>query len=96
MFVFSTHKHSIRTNLVIISISDTGIGFTKQEIKKTFQQFGKIKRDNVPLDLGMEGSGLGLFIAKQIVETHGGEIWVESEGRNKGSTFYFSLPRKRS
>jgi len=85
----------IKNNFAIIAIKDTGIGFTTQEKKQVFQQFGKIKRDNLNLDLGMEGSGLGLYIAKKIVETHGGEIWVESEGRNKGSTFYFSLKRKR-
>jgi len=85
----------IKNNLVIVSIKDTGIGFTTQEKKQIFQQFGKIKRDNLDLDLGMEGSGLGLYIAKKIVETHDGEIWVESDGKNKGSTFYFSLPRKR-
>ncbi|MHA2180847.1 MAG: ATP-binding protein [Promethearchaeota archaeon] len=41
-----------------------------------------------------EGSGLGLFISREIVKLHGGHLWVVSEGRNKGSTFYFSLPIK--
>ncbi|MDX1797634.1 MAG: ATP-binding protein [Candidatus Lokiarchaeia archaeon] len=38
------------------------------------------------------GSGFGFFISKKIIELHDGDIWVESEGKNMGSTFYFSLP----
>lgn len=44
------------------------------------------------LDIISDGSDLVLYISKKIVELHGGKIWVESEGRNKGSTFYFALP----
>ena len=43
-------------------------------------------------DLDSEGSGLGLYISKEIVELHGGEIWVESKGRNKGFAFILRLP----
>jgi len=85
----------VKNNSAITSIKDTGVGFTKKEKTQIFQQFGKINHNDLDLKLGIEGSGLGLYISKQIIEMHGGEIWVESEGRNKGSTFYFSLPRKR-
>ncbi len=84
----------IKNKFIIVSIKDNGIGFTEMEKKQLFQQFTKIDRSNFNIDLGVEGSGLGLYITKKIVELHGGEIWVESEGRNKGSIFYFSLPLK--
>ncbi len=79
----------------IISVSDTGVGFTEDEIKKIFTRFGKIERYGEGLEyLDLKGSGLGLYISKQIIELHGGKIWVESDGRNKGSTFIFRLPLK--
>ncbi|MHA2129203.1 MAG: sensor histidine kinase, partial [Promethearchaeota archaeon] len=73
-------------------IKDNGIGLTYEEKGRLFKQFGKIERYGQGLDIIPEGSGLGLYISKKIVELHDGEIWVESEGRNKGSTFFFSLP----
>jgi len=76
----------------IISIKDTGIGLTQKEIEQLFTQFGKIERYGQGWDVGIEGTGLGLYIAKELITLHEGKIWVESEGRNKGSTFFFSLP----
>jgi len=77
-----------------ILISDTGIGFTDEEIDKLFTQFGKIERYGKGLEyLDISGSGLGLYISKKIVEMHDGEITVESKGRNKGSTFKVYLPK---
>ena len=85
-------KTEIKDEFYIISVKDNGIGFTNEEKAKLFTQFGKIERFGQGLDVFSEGSGLGLYISKKIVELHGGKIWVESIGRNKGSTFYFSLP----
>ncbi|MHA2289924.1 MAG: PAS domain-containing sensor histidine kinase, partial [Promethearchaeota archaeon] len=79
----------------LISIKDTGIGLTQKEISSLFTQFGKIERYGQGWDLGIEGtegSGLGLYNSKELIALHEGKIWVESEGRNKGSTFFFSLP----
>ncbi len=52
----------------------------------------KIERYGKELDVDIEGAGLGLFISKEIVQLHEGQIWVESEGRNKGATFIVKLP----
>ncbi len=76
----------------LISIQDNGIGFTEEEKSQIFKRFGKIERYGKGWDVGIEGSGLGLYISKRIIELHGGKIWVVSEGKDKGSTFYFTLP----
>ena len=78
---------------VEISIRDTGIGLTKKEKEKLFQKFGKIERVGKQLDIENEGTGLGLYISKEIVELHKGKILVKSPGRNKGSTFLIKLPK---
>ncbi len=85
-------KSDIKDEFIIIAIKDNGIGFTEEEKTRIFKQFGKIERYGQGMDIIAEGSGFGLFISKKIIELHGGDIWVESEGRNMGSTFYFSLP----
>ena len=85
-------KTELKEDSVVVSVSDNGIGFTEEQKTKIFQQFGKIERYGQGLDLGIGGTGLGLYISKRIVESHGGEIWMESAGKNKGSSFYFTLP----
>jgi len=79
-------------DFVIVSIKDNGIGLTQDEQSSIFTQFGKIERFGLGYDIISEGSGLGLYISKKIVELHGGKIWVESKGRNRGSKFFFTLP----
>ncbi|MFX1257085.1 MAG: ATP-binding protein [Promethearchaeota archaeon] len=83
-----------QNNFLDMIIKDTGIGITKDEKDKLFKKFGKIERYEKGLNVITEGSGLGLYISREIVELHNGEIWVESEGRNKGSTFIVRLPIK--
>ena len=85
-----------KNNHYIISIKDTGIGLTKNEISQLFTQFGKIERYGQGWDVGIEGTGLGLYISKELITLHDGKIWVESQGRNKGSTFLFSLPIEKN
>ena len=74
-----------------VIIKDTGVGLTEDEKTKIFQKFGKIERYGMDLDVDIEGAGLGLYISREIVKLHGGEILVESEGRNKGCTFIVRL-----
>jgi PAS domain S-box-containing protein len=86
-------KAEVKPQEVIFSFKDTGVGITEDEMKSLFKKFGKIERFGTGLDIITEGTGLGLFNTKQIVEKHGGRIWAESEGRNKGSSFFISFPR---
>lgn len=74
---------------VKISIKDKGIGLTPVEIKNLFTWDYKIKKYN---DTIIKGAGFGLYISKQIVESHGGKIWTKSKGKNKGTTFIVELP----
>ncbi|MFX1571006.1 MAG: PAS domain S-box protein, partial [Promethearchaeota archaeon] len=83
---------TINDDFVTIAVHDNGIGIIEKEKERLFTQLGKIERFGEGFDIITEGSGLGLYIAKNIIELHGGEIWAESMGRNKGSTFYFTLP----
>ncbi len=87
-----TIKSEVKKKFYIISVEDNGIGITEEEKKHLFKQFGKIERYGKGWDVDIEGSGLGLYISKKIIELHGGRIWIESKGRNEGSIFYFSLP----
>ncbi|MHA1914038.1 MAG: PAS domain-containing sensor histidine kinase [Promethearchaeota archaeon] len=84
----------IKKNIwVEFSVIDTGIGLTDAEMNRIFTRFGKIERYGDGLEyIDIQGSGLGLFICKEIVDLHGGNIRAESEGRNKGSRFVVKLP----
>jgi signal transduction histidine kinase len=90
-----TVKSEINDHTVAIKVKDNGIGLTKQEQKELFKAFGKIERFGFGWDILTDGMGMGLFIAKGIIDSHGGDIWVESKGRNEGSTFIFTLPLEK-
>ena len=74
---------------IIVSVVDTGIGIAPEDYAAVFEQFKQVGGDT--LTDKPKGTGLGLPICKEIVEHHGGEIWLESEV-GKGSIFSFSLP----
>jgi len=75
-----------------VSVKDTGIGLEPEDMSRLFTKFS---RGHIGSHIHTEGAGLGLFVAKRIVEDHGGKIWAESEGRGKGSTFFVELPIQR-
>ena len=74
---------------IVIEVQDSGIGISSEEQARLFKPYSRINADRQR----HPGLGLGLALAKQVVELHGGKIWVESEP-GKGSTFAFSLPQQ--
>jgi signal transduction histidine kinase len=72
-----------------IKIKDTGIGITKEDMGKIFRIFSRGKEG---VGMHPNGSGLGLYIAKEYIEIHQGKIEVQSQGKDKGSTFIITLP----
>jgi two-component system sensor histidine kinase VicK len=76
---FSKHNQTIG----IVSIKDSGSGIDSDIMPRLFEKFAS---------KSFQGTGLGLFISKKIIEAHGGKIWSENNRDQKGATFYFSLP----
>lgn len=73
---------------IIVSVSDEGLGIARKDIPHLFDRFYRVDKAR---SRAMGGSGLGLAIAQEVVQLHGGKIWVNSI-ENKGSTFFVSLP----
>ncbi len=71
----------------VTSVSDNGVGIPQEYHDRIFERFFRVTGSDKP-----EGTGLGLFIVKNIVQSHGGRIWVESE-EGRGATFKFTLPK---
>ena len=72
-----------------ISVADSGIGIQSRDAERIFNSFEQV---DTSAGRKFQGTGLGLSLTKRLVELHGGRIWVESEGLNKGSTFTFRIP----
>lgn len=91
-----TQKGSIALTLekkpnrtMLLTIKDTGIGIPEKLLPKLFEKF--IRAENAH-EVNIRGTGLGLYVAKEIIKAHGGKIWAESEGEGKGSQFYIEMP----
>ncbi|MEK7607309.1 MAG: HAMP domain-containing sensor histidine kinase [Patescibacteria group bacterium] len=78
--------------VVRLKIADTGVGIAPAVLPKLFQKFSRAENAN---EANIHGTGLGLYIAKQIMNAHGGKIWAESAGEGKGSQFYVEMPAGR-
>lgn len=76
-------------DLILFSIADTGLGMSRDEIRNLFKKFTRGKGKSL---VHTEGSGLGLYVARKLVEAHKGRIWGESKGKGRGSKFSFTLP----
>ena len=89
-----TEKGSIKLDIgkkedsIIISVKDTGAGLNPKDKESVFNSFS---RGSAGLDLFIEGTGLGLYIARKYMDLHNGKIWAESDGPGKGSTFFVKL-----
>src|SRR3989338_2176094 len=74
---------------VLLKIEDSGIGISAETMPNLFKKFGRARSLSSAY---ANGSGLGLYVAKEIIKAHKGKIWAESEGEGKGSKFFVELP----
>ncbi len=92
--VGGTIKISITNNIfqktAMVSVADNGKGISEEDMPKLFQKFSMVG-NNYLVKKSTQGTGLGLYLSKSIIDLHGGKIWAESEGEGKGSRFSFTL-----
>ena len=78
----------LRGKYIVVCVEDQGIGIAEKDLLRAFDKFAQIEHS---LSSKVGGSGLGLPIAKQLLQAHNGAIWCDSE-LEKGSRFYFAVP----
>ncbi|HEX9817169.1 MAG TPA: ATP-binding protein [Candidatus Thermoplasmatota archaeon] len=76
-------------NAARLTVTDTGRGLLPGEVERLFKPFSQV---HDPMEITDSGTGLGLYVCKGLVEAQGGKLWVESEGRGRGSSFHFLVP----
>jgi signal transduction histidine kinase len=89
----SVHVTLTDGDKIRLAVKDSGVGITSDDMRRLFTEGGHGKES---IKVNVHSTGYGLFIAKQVVEAHGGRIWAESEGQDKGSTFIIEFPLLRS
>ena len=77
------------SNELLVSISDQGEGIPLDRLEKVFSHFYRLEENT---ERRTSGSGLALAISRGIIESHGGQIWADSEGQGKGTKIYFTIP----
>lgn len=78
-----------KSDYIEVAINDTGRGISREDLPHIFTRFFRVDKSR---SRNSGGSGIGLTITKQLVEAHGGKIWAESPGKNKGTTVTFTIP----
>lgn len=81
---------TLENNMIVTKVSDNGKGIAPENMAKLFQKFSTSNANHL-VKQNTDGTGLGLYICKSLIEMHGGKIWATSDGVGKGSSFYFSL-----
>ena len=79
------------TEMAFVRVRDTGLGLAADQLDRVFERFHQV-HGTADGKIGGEGMGLGLYISREIVERHGGRIWAESNGPDRGTAFTFTVP----
>jgi two-component system, OmpR family, sensor histidine kinase VicK len=84
--IVTAEIHDGNKNSIVVRVKDNGAGIDSEILPQLFTKFAS---------KSFQGTGLGLFISKSIIEAHGGKMWAENNSDGKGATFYFSLPLQK-
>ena len=87
--LIADHRSLITDHCLLFTVRDSGIGIPPEHLPHIFERFYRVDKSR---SRAGGGSGIGLTIARHLVEAHGGRIWAESAGAGQGSTFFFTLP----
>ncbi len=79
----------VKKKKMYVTIHDTGVGMSPETLEEVFEKFVRAKNAN---SINVTGIGLGLFVAKKMVDSMGGKVWAESDGEGQGSTFHVEFP----